>query len=416
MTYTLGIFIADTSALRNRSFMFAFATSPYLATTWIGGPLADAYLKGPGFRWGFGTFAIITPIITLPLFFVFYLNYGKAEKMGLITKTSSGRTMSESIRHYAVEFDVVGLFLIVAGLALFLLPFSLYSYQKDTWRSPMIISMLIIGGLLCIAFVFWERYYARVTFIPYALLLDRTVLGACILSGTLFISYYLWATYFFSFLMVVNGLSITEASYVGNTYTMGSCFFALFIGIVIRYTGKFKALTLYFGVPVTMLGVGLMIHFRQPGVNIGYVVMCQIFIALAGGTCVICEQTAAMAATSHQFVAVVLAMEGMFASVGGAIGQAVAGAIWTGTFPQKLLELLPEESKPHWPLIYGSLGAQLNFPMGTPERDAINAAYGHAQRYMCIASVCILAVSWASVTLWRDINVKKFKQVKGTVF
>ncbi|KAH9486188.1 MFS siderochrome iron transporter 1 [Psilocybe cubensis] len=416
LTYTLGIFIADTSTLRNRSFMFAFATSPYLATTWIGGPLADAFLEGPGFRWGFGSFAIITPAITLPLFFVFYLNYSKAEKMGLITRTPSGRTLSESFKHYAVEFDVVGLFLIISGLALFLLPFSLYSYQENTWRSPMIISMLIIGGLLCIAFVFWERYYARVTYIPYSLLLDRTVLGACILSGTLFVSYYLWATYFFSFLMVVNGLSITEASYVGNTYTMGSCFFALFIGVIIRYTGKFKGLTLWFGVPVTMLGVGLMIHFRQPGVNVGYVVMCQIFIAFAGGTCVICEQTAAMAATSHQFVAVVLAMEGMFASVGGAVGQAVAGAIWTGVFPQKLLELLPEESKQYWPVIYGSLGAQLSFPMGTPERDAINAAYGHAQRYMCIASVCILAISWASVLLWKDINVKKFKQVKGTVF
>ena len=28
--------------------MLAFATSPYIITTWIGGPMADAFMKGPG--------------------------------------------------------------------------------------------------------------------------------------------------------------------------------------------------------------------------------------------------------------------------------------------------------------------------------------------------------------------------------
>lgn len=32
-----------------------------------------------------------------------------------------------------------------------------------------------------------------------------------------------------------------------------------------------------------------MIHFRQPDINIGYIVMCQIFIAFARGTLVICQ-------------------------------------------------------------------------------------------------------------------------------
>src|SRR5690606_9034971 len=181
-------------------FMYAYASSPYIATTWIGGPLATAFLNGPGFRWGFGAFTIITPAVTLPLFFVFWYNYSKADKMGLVKKTSSGRTAMQSLKHYVVEFDAFGLLLVIAGLALFLLPFSLYSYQKDRWRSAMIISMIIIGGLLLIAFAVWEKYYAPKTFIPYELLTDRTVLGACILAATLFVSFYIWNSYFFSFL------------------------------------------------------------------------------------------------------------------------------------------------------------------------------------------------------------------------
>lgn len=67
-----------------------------------------------------------------------------------------------------------------------------------------------------------------------------------------------------------------------------------------------------------------MVAFRSADSRIGYIVMTQIFIAFAGGTLVITEQMAAMAAASHQHVAVVLAIEGMFANVGGAIGQTIA--------------------------------------------------------------------------------------------
>jgi len=395
--------------------MFAYASSPYIATTWIGGPLATAFIDGPGFRWGFGAFSIITPAVTLPLFFIFYFNYRKAEKQGLWKREPSGRTTWQSCVHYAIEFDLVGLILICVGLALFLLPFSLYSYQEKGWKSGMVISMIIIGGLLLIAFAVWENSYAEKTFIPYGLLVDRTVFGACILAASLFISFYIWNSYFYSFLLVVNGLTITEASYVSNTYSIGSCFFALIVGLLIRYTGRFKWLALYFGVPVTILGVGLMIHFRQPDVNIGYIVMCQIFIAFAGGTLVICEQMAVMAATSHQYVAVVIAIEGMFSSIGGAIGSAIASAVWTGVFPVKLAEYLPESALPQLPLIYGDIRVQLSFPPGTPERIAINAAYGYAQKCMCIAATAILSVSIVSVVVWRDLKVTDFRQVKGVV-
>lgn len=218
MDYSLSIFIADTSSLRNRSFMFAFASSPYIATVWIGGPLATAFLNGPGFKWGFGTFAIIEPIVTIPIFVLFIYNYRKAKKAGLITPRNSGRTTLQSIAHYAIEFDLAGLILICGGLALFLLPFNIYSYQANGWQSPLIICLIIFGGLLIIAFVLYEKYLAPTKFIPFSLLADRTVLGANILAAVLFVEFYIWNSFFLSFLQVVNGLTVTEASYVGNIY------------------------------------------------------------------------------------------------------------------------------------------------------------------------------------------------------
>ncbi|KAK0724543.1 major facilitator superfamily domain-containing protein [Lasiosphaeris hirsuta] len=416
ISYTISIFIADTSALKNRGLMLAFASSPYIITVWVGGPLAQAFLDGPGWRWAYGTFAIITPVVCMPLLALFWVNYRRADAAGLLPRREVvKRTSWQSVVHYFHEFDVVGLFLITAGLALFLLPFSIYHHQAEQWKSPLIIAFIVVGGVLIIGFAFWEKYFARVTFIPYELLMDRTVLGACILAATLFVSFYIWNSYFFSFLQVVTGLSVTEATYLTNTYSIGSCFWSIVVGILIRRTGRFKWIALYFGVPITILGVGLMIAFRQPGVNVGYIVMCQIFIAFGGGTLVICEQIAVMAATSHQYIAVVLAIEGMFASVGGAIGSTIAAAIWNGVFPERLAEFLPLESQGNFTEIYTQLPVQISYPPGSPTRDAINAAYGDAQKWMIVASTVIQIISIISVLVWRDIKVKDFKQVKGLV-
>jgi cation transporter-like permease len=143
--------------------------------------------------------------------------------------------------------------------------------------------------------------------------------------------------------------------------------------------------------------------------------MCQIFIAFGGGTLVICEQIAVMAVTSHQYVAVVLAIEGMFSSVGGAIGSAVAAAIWTGVFPGRLERYLPEEEQANLATVVGSITAQMAYPVGSPARDAVNRAYGDAQRYMLISASCVLVIGVAATLAWRNVNVKNFKQVKGTV-
>ncbi|KAH6620173.1 siderophore iron transporter [Boeremia exigua] len=416
MSYVLSVFVADTSHLRNRAFMFAYASSPYIITVWITGPLAAAYLAGPGWRWFYGSFAVITTIVVLPLLALFWANYRKAVRTGIIVRATSNRRFIESVKYYAVEFDVGGLVLLMGGLVFLLLPFSLYSYQPGQWRSAFVISFLIIGGLLLAAFVAYEKLLAPKSFMPFELLLDRTILGACIVSGLFFVSFFVWNAYFYSYLTVVTGLSVTEATYVVNIYSIGSCLWSFVVGVLIRWTGRFKWIALSFGVPVCMLGVGLMIQFRSnPDIGVGFIVLSQILIAFAGGAIVITEQMAAMAATTHQYVAVVLAVEGMFSSIGGGIGSSISAALWTGVFPAKLAEYLPAESQPHLMAIYGDIVVQTSHPKGSPTRTAIEHAYGDSQRYMSIASTAVLAIALGAVMMWRDIRVKEFKQVKGRV-
>ncbi|KAF2001390.1 siderophore iron transporter mirB [Amniculicola lignicola CBS 123094] len=416
LQYSLSVFVADTSTLRNRGLMQAIVTSPNLITCWLAGPISEGFLEGPGWRWAFGMFSILVPAITLPLFGLLIKNYNKAKRLGLVKKSDSHRTPLQSVLYYCREFDAIGLLLISAGVALFLLPFNLYTLQAKGWNSPLVISMLVVGILLIISFAVWEKFFAPVTFFPYSLLLDRTVLGACLLSMCLFISFFCWSSFFSSFLQVVNNLSVEKASYVVQTYTVCSVVCAVGAGTLIHYTGRFKPIALYLGVPLSIFGLGLMIHFRTPNGNIGYIVMCQIFISVAAGVVIICDEIAILAAASHQHVAVCIAVLGMFGNIGGAVGLTIASAIWQDVFPKKLMELLPVEDLPNFLFIYGDITTQLSYPVGSPTRLAIQMAYGEAQKWLLVAGTASWVVGAAGVLMWRDINVIGIKQAKGHVW
>lgn len=410
------MFIADTSALKNRAFAFALLSSPNIVTVWIARPLAAAFLDGPGARWSFGAFAIITPIIALPLLILFYRNHKRAAKVGLTPEREHGRTLMQSLKVYICEFDIVGLVLLVGGLAMFLLAFGLAPYQVDGWRSTKVICLIIFGGIVLISFTVYEKRLALKPFIPFELLTDRTFIGACILVGVMSIAFNIWNTSFSSFLVVAGNLDVTKAAYVTNIYTVGSCFFALVAGAFIRWTGRFKGIALYFGVPLAILGTGLMIKFSEGSALTGYIIMCQIFIAFASGTLILCAQLAVMAATTHQYITAVLAIQAIFLAIGTAIGETIAIAMWYGVFPVRLARYLPASALKEFYVIYASVDIQLSFPVGSATRDAINRAYGDAQKDTAIAATAVLAIAIAAVVVWRDVKVMDFKQVKGTVF
>lgn len=411
--FTITIFIADTTKLKNRAFILAYTSSCYIATVWAYGPAAESILNTIGFRWGFGIWAIIIPVVCSPLFGLLYYYQLKAVKVGLIPKREkSGRTFWQSVVFYGKEFDVIGIFILALGLALFLLGFNLYSYQKNEWRSPLIICFLIIGGLLIISFGIWE-YFAPVSFIPWELLTNRTVIFTYSMAAVMYCSFYIWDSYFFSFIIVVFNLSTARATYITNIYSIGSCFCALVVGVIIRCYGRLKSIALFWGVPITMLGCGLMIKYRSPDSNLGLIVMCQLFIAFGGGALVICEQMTVMAVSAQQYIPAVLAMEAMVIAIGEAVGQTIAGAMWTGIFPKKLAEYLPADVQDQLLSIYGSLTVQISYPRGTAAREAIDRSYGDTQRLMCIAATCIYATCIFSTLLLKEVNVKEIKQVKG---
>lgn len=410
--FSLTVFVADTSQLKKRGLFLAYVGSPWFITTWVYGYAVEDIVKpgGIGLNWGFGILSIFVPLTCMPLIYMFYRNEAKARKAGLIQPHDNGANLFEKTKYYLREFDVIGLLILSTGLSLFLLAFNLYAYQEDRWRSPLIICFLIFGGLLIAAFGLWEKFFAPVTFVPWHLLKNPTVIFTYTMALFLYVGWYIWNTYFSSLLLVVFNQTDVHATYIANTYTMGSTLCALIYGVCLLYYGKLKVYSLVLGAPLTILGVALMIYFRQPDMDVGFVVMCQVFVAFGGGILVISEQTTIMAVSKQEDFPALLACEAMVIAIGGAIGQTIAGAMWTGIFPEKLMKNLPAEAMENFTYIYGDITTQRGYEWGSPTRDAINKSYGETQRLMLIAATCIYSLTFFSILGWQNVDTLKMKQ------
>ncbi|KAI3154706.1 hypothetical protein DTO046C5_8557 [Penicillium roqueforti] len=335
--------------------------------------------------------------------------------VGFVIMTMKPIGDGQSIWYYTMEFDVVGIFLMIGGTILFLTSFNIAGNTEGQWQSPKIIAMMVVGFCVLVAFVGYERWLAPKPFIPFYLLTDRTVIGACLLDITYQVSYYCWASYFTSYLQVVYNTSLMQAGYISAIFDFMDPIWLIGCGFLIRHTGRFKWL-LCCALPLYLLASGLMIYFRQPGHNIGYMCMCQIFLAVGGGTFILIEQVSVLAAASHEDYAAMLALLSTFGNIGGAVGSSVSGAIWTNTLPGKLRQNLPADLKDQWEDIYESLDVQLSYAVGSPARIAIQNAYAFSQRNMMIAGTAVMGLSIIWVLMMRNIKVQSNKDLSKVLF
>lgn len=306
------------------------------------------------------------------------------------------------------------MFLLSAGFILFLLPFTIAASSDDQWRSGYIIAMLVLGFVLIVVFALWERFGASVPVVPWKLLKSPCVMGACLTAATYQISYACWNSYFTSYLQVVYDISKSKAGMINNIFNVVSGIELFLVGILIRWSGRYKWVFLW-GIPLYILGVGLLIYFRQPNHSLGYIIMCQIFMSLGGGVIIGGQQVSVVATVSHDEVASAMAVLSLIATIGGAIGNSISGGIWTNTFPEKLQQLLPDSAKDQWQAIYEDIEVQLSYAVGSPEREAIINTYASSQKLMLIAGTCIMGLALIWMTMLKNVNLKKSDQVKGMV-
>lgn len=128
--------------------------------TWISGNLTAAVLKVTSWRWGIGMFAIIYPVCALPLIAVLFLVHRRAKSSGQLESYQSSMQLLGG-RRLALELfwhlDVIGLILMIAMMALILVPFTIAGGVTAQWKTAKVIAPLVIGVFLVPVWAYWEK-------------------------------------------------------------------------------------------------------------------------------------------------------------------------------------------------------------------------------------------------------------------
>ena len=124
--------------------------------------------------------------------------------------------------------------------------------------------------------------------------------------------------------------------------------------------------------PFPLSGAGLMIHSRGANASDAEVVWTQILQGMGGGMASVTIQVGAQASVTHADVAMATAVVLLITEIGGSIGTAVAGAIWTNRMPGELVKSLGGFlNQTEIDTIYSSVAVAAAYPRGDPTREGV---------------------------------------------
>lgn len=105
MIFCIDVITADTSTLRDRGLAYAFTSSPYIIIAFAG-PAAAEKFNDVNWRWGYGCFAIVLPVVAAPMFLLLRYNRRLAKKNGLLSvQEKHDRTLVQNVKYYIIQFD-----------------------------------------------------------------------------------------------------------------------------------------------------------------------------------------------------------------------------------------------------------------------------------------------------------------------
>ena len=413
------IFVADTSDLLNRALFSSLPDVPFLITVWVGAPIANSILAHTTWRWGYGLWTIVLPTAFMPLALALFLNMRKAARLHLLPPSPwKGQNVVIVLRHLWYELDIMGLLLLSAAFSLILIPLTLAATAKSHWHNASIIAMIVVGCVCIVLFPLWESTtkLAPRPFLSLRLLTNRNVIAGCSIAFFYFAVFYTSIQpYFYSYLQVVQNHSITAAGHIVQTFTFTSTVTAICISVVIKYSRHYK----YYitaGACIYLIGIGLMIRYRSRESSTSQIVGTQIAVGIGGGMLNVPAQLGVQAAVSHSDVAGATAFFLTVLELGGAVGNAISGAVWTANIPAKLAKYLPPDARSDAALIFGNLTLAKSYVGGSPERLAIDRSYQETMDILLIIAACLAAPLIPLSLLMRNYKLDSIDQkVKGKV-
>ena len=289
---------------------------------------------------------------------------------------------SERVHH---TIDYLGTVLLGAGLSAIVLAASLGG-TSYAWGSGTIVGLWIAGVVLVVAFLVCERH-AREPVLPPRLLSNRVFAVTSAVGFVVGFALFGAVTYLPLFLQVVRGASPTGSGLQLVPLMGGLLVTSIASGQVITRTGRYRAFPIA-GTAVMALGLYLLSTMDSTS-SVGVIFVFMFVLGLGLGMVMQVLVLAVQNAVDYADLGVATSGATLFRSIGGSLGTATLGAIFSNRLHAELASVLPAGAATR-----AGTGGEVNPKQIAHLPPQLHAGYLHAFTHS-LSSVFLAASAFA---------------------
>jgi EmrB/QacA subfamily drug resistance transporter len=270
---------------------------------------------------------------------IFYVNIPLGV-VALFVLAATLPSVAERTRH---SIDYLGTALLAAGLAAIVLATSLGG-TSYAWGSPLIVGLAVGGVILLAAFPLFERR-AREPVLPPRLFANSVFAVTSAVGFVVGFALFGAVTYLPLFLQVVKGASPTGSGLQLLPLMGGLLITSIASGQVITRTGRYKPFPIA-GTGVMVVGLYLL-STMDPSSGTATIFAFMFILGLGLGMVMQVLVLAVQNAVDYSDLGVATSGATLFRSIGGSLGTATLGAIFSNRLSTELHSLLPAGAAAH---------------------------------------------------------------------
>ncbi|KAF4826702.1 Efflux pump dotC [Colletotrichum tropicale] len=220
--------------------------------------------------------------------------------------------------------DFVGSGLALAGTSVLMLGLT-WGGGEYPWNSAHVIATIVVGFVVCVAFVMWQWKGAKFPLVPLHIFKSKIVNGACITMAINGWNFVVQVYYIPAFYQLAYNYSATKAGAMLLPVTLTQTLFSTLSGLVVHKVGRYRECILL-GWVMWAVGVGLMSTLddnSSVGKQVGY----SLLIGAGVGNTLQPALIAIQAGVSRRDMAVVTSFRNFIRNLGSTIGLAISGTL-----------------------------------------------------------------------------------------
>lgn len=310
-----------------------------------------------------------------------------------------------NLRETLAKIDLLGLFLGTAAIILLLIPVSSGGHADTPWNSPMIIAMLVVGGVCFVAFLGVE-WNAKLPMMPLSMFRSPSVAAMMAQSLCLGMAYQSYLYFLPLYFQNVRGKSALISACLQLPLVCSQSMASISGGLYMSKFNRYGEL-IWLGFGCWTLGSGLFIMSGRD-ISLGLIALFEIFIGVGTGLTFQPTLVALQAHCPKAQRAVATSNRNFLRSSGGAIGLAVSSAILANVLKASLPDRLKYVAAQTFavPSLSG---------LSAADRNAIVDAYASGSRAVFIWCVPVAGIALCLSAFVKDKGLVRKEEQQAAV-